>query len=183
MLVTRRWYYLIPAIGQPSKLVHRIEQSRLDALPGQKRVHPSWQEMEREIERMSGLLPPWPCNIPLATRSCLFRWSTLEPSSCSLHRKDHRQLRRSGKPLRGRAHSCADRQPFPGPTEDRRDSGSGPGKRSLSGCGLPMQQEQQGSASTISSSGCARRCGVRGLRAGNMAPMFPSTPIAPTPTG
>jgi Xaa-Pro aminopeptidase len=52
MLVTRRWYYLIPAIGQPSKLVHRIEQSRLDALPGPKRVYSSWQEMEREIERM-----------------------------------------------------------------------------------------------------------------------------------
>ena len=34
--VTRRWYYFIPATGEPRKLVHRIEQGRLDALPGSK---------------------------------------------------------------------------------------------------------------------------------------------------
>jgi Xaa-Pro dipeptidase len=51
-LITRRWYYLIPAEGQPSKLVHRIEQSRLDDLPGNKRVYSSWQELDRELEGM-----------------------------------------------------------------------------------------------------------------------------------
>jgi Xaa-Pro dipeptidase len=49
LLVTRRWYYLIPASGQPAKLVHRIEQSRLDSLPGDKHVYSSWQELEREL--------------------------------------------------------------------------------------------------------------------------------------
>jgi Xaa-Pro aminopeptidase len=43
--VTRRWYYFIPAFGEPSKLVHRIEQGRLDALPGAKTQYSSWQEL------------------------------------------------------------------------------------------------------------------------------------------
>jgi len=34
--VTRRWYYYVPAMGEPRKLVHRIEQFRLDHLPGVK---------------------------------------------------------------------------------------------------------------------------------------------------
>src|SRR5271167_2908881 len=43
--VTRRWYYFIPAAGEPRKLVHRIEQGRLDTLPGSKRQYSSWQEL------------------------------------------------------------------------------------------------------------------------------------------
>jgi Xaa-Pro dipeptidase len=43
--VTRRWYYFVPAKGEPGKLVHRIEQGRLDALPGGKAVYSSWQEL------------------------------------------------------------------------------------------------------------------------------------------
>ncbi len=44
--ITRRWYYFIPAIGEPRKLVHRIEQARLDALPGAKTQYSSWQELQ-----------------------------------------------------------------------------------------------------------------------------------------
>ena len=51
--VTRRWYYFIPASGDPRKLVHRIESGRLDALPGTKAEYSSWQELEAEL---SGLL-------------------------------------------------------------------------------------------------------------------------------
>lgn len=47
--VTRRWYYFIPAHGEPRKLVHRIEGGRLDTLPGTKAVYSSWQELEREL--------------------------------------------------------------------------------------------------------------------------------------
>ncbi len=47
--VTRRWFYLIPAEGEPRKLVHRIESGRLDTLPGAKRVYSSWQELEAEL--------------------------------------------------------------------------------------------------------------------------------------
>ncbi|MGA3130979.1 MAG: M24 family metallopeptidase [Terracidiphilus sp.] len=43
--VTRRWYYFIPAIGEPAKLVHRVEQGRLDSLPGTKNLYSSWQEL------------------------------------------------------------------------------------------------------------------------------------------
>ena len=43
--VTRRWYYFVPAEGEPRKLVHRIEQARLDALPGTKALYSSWQEL------------------------------------------------------------------------------------------------------------------------------------------
>src|ERR1700735_4916538 len=45
-LVSRRWYYFIPAQGEPKKLVHRIESFKLDTLPGNKAVYSSWQELE-----------------------------------------------------------------------------------------------------------------------------------------
>jgi Xaa-Pro aminopeptidase len=50
--VTRRWYYFIPASGEPRKLVHRIEQGRLDALPGSKVRYSSWQELHAGLEAM-----------------------------------------------------------------------------------------------------------------------------------
>jgi Xaa-Pro aminopeptidase len=50
--VTRRWYYVIPAKGEPRKLVHRIEAGRLDELPGSKGVYSSWQELEAGLEAM-----------------------------------------------------------------------------------------------------------------------------------
>ena len=50
--ITRRWYYFIPAHGEPRKLVHRIEQFRLDTLPGAKALYSSWQELHAGIEAM-----------------------------------------------------------------------------------------------------------------------------------
>ena len=50
--VTRRWLYFVPAIGEPQKLVHRIETGRLDALPGEKHEYSSWQELEAGIAAM-----------------------------------------------------------------------------------------------------------------------------------
>lgn len=50
--VTRRWYYFIPAHGEPKKLVHRIESGKLDALPGSKTSYSSWQELEAELAEM-----------------------------------------------------------------------------------------------------------------------------------
>ena len=38
-MTTRRWYYLIPATGQPRGLVHAIERHNLDELPGEKRPY------------------------------------------------------------------------------------------------------------------------------------------------
>ncbi|HEY1204387.1 MAG: M24 family metallopeptidase [Bryobacteraceae bacterium] len=39
---TRRWYYLIPASGEPRGLVHSIEASALDGLPGVISKYSSW---------------------------------------------------------------------------------------------------------------------------------------------
>ena len=47
--ITRRWYYIVPAQGQPRKLVHRIEAGKLDSLPGAKAVYSSWQELEQQL--------------------------------------------------------------------------------------------------------------------------------------
>ncbi len=50
--ITRRWYYFIPASGEPRKLAHRVERGRLDALPGAKTLYSSWQELHAGIETM-----------------------------------------------------------------------------------------------------------------------------------
>ena len=50
--VTRRWFYVIPAAGEPRKLVHRIESHKLDALPGSKGAYSSWQELETGLDSM-----------------------------------------------------------------------------------------------------------------------------------
>src|ERR1700712_4370219 len=52
--VTRRWYYFIPATGEPRKLVHRIESGRLDTLPGAKAEYSSWQELEAGLATLLG---------------------------------------------------------------------------------------------------------------------------------
>jgi Xaa-Pro aminopeptidase len=51
-MVTRRWYYLIPASGAPRKLVHRIEPARLDALPGDKRLYSAWGEQREQLKAL-----------------------------------------------------------------------------------------------------------------------------------
>lgn len=53
LMVTRRWFYLIPANGQPTKLVHKIEAGHLDTLPGTKLQYSGWQEL---FDNMKGLL-------------------------------------------------------------------------------------------------------------------------------
>ena len=51
---TRRWFYLIPARGEPRKLVHRIESTALDHLPGTKVVYSSRQELESGLKKILG---------------------------------------------------------------------------------------------------------------------------------
>lgn len=50
MLVTRRWFYLIPAEGAPVALVHKIEEQHFKGLPGRMRTFTSWQSMEKGIK-------------------------------------------------------------------------------------------------------------------------------------
>ncbi|MGE0376935.1 MAG: aminopeptidase P family protein, partial [Planctomycetaceae bacterium] len=46
---TRRWFYAVPADGEPRKLVHRIESAALDHLPGETTVYLHWRELETGV--------------------------------------------------------------------------------------------------------------------------------------
>ncbi len=47
--LSRRWFYFIPAQGEPRKLVHRIESGALDEYPGSKQIYLRWQELEQGV--------------------------------------------------------------------------------------------------------------------------------------
>ncbi|HEY6359454.1 MAG TPA: M24 family metallopeptidase [Vicinamibacterales bacterium] len=51
-MTTRRWYYLVPAQGQPRGLVHAIERHNLDALPGDKIVYAGRQQLETGLTQL-----------------------------------------------------------------------------------------------------------------------------------
>ena len=51
-MTTRRWYYLVPATGQPRGLVHAIERHNLDALPGEKRVYAGRQQLASGLDAL-----------------------------------------------------------------------------------------------------------------------------------
>lgn len=51
-LCTRRWYYMIPAEGEPAKVVHRIERAILAPLPGAEQVYASWKEQGSALKRL-----------------------------------------------------------------------------------------------------------------------------------
>jgi Xaa-Pro dipeptidase len=51
---TRRWFYWIPAKGEPVKLVSAVESTKLDSLPGEKRVYLSWRQLHADIKSMLG---------------------------------------------------------------------------------------------------------------------------------
>src|SRR4051812_9084662 len=46
---SRRWYCLIPARGEPRKLVHAIEPHALDGVPGKTASYSSWRSRDREL--------------------------------------------------------------------------------------------------------------------------------------
>jgi Xaa-Pro aminopeptidase len=51
-MLTRRWFYYVPAHGEPRKLCHRIEPHALDALPGAKQLYLRWQELEAGVQAL-----------------------------------------------------------------------------------------------------------------------------------
>jgi Xaa-Pro aminopeptidase len=51
--VTRRWYYLIPAHGDPKGLVHAIEPGVLTGLPGNMQIYSSW---DKQVDGLKSLL-------------------------------------------------------------------------------------------------------------------------------
>ncbi len=54
LMVTRRWFYLVPARGLPVKLVHRIEAFHLDSLPGEKREYAAGVELTAKLKELLG---------------------------------------------------------------------------------------------------------------------------------
>jgi Xaa-Pro dipeptidase len=51
-MATRRWYYFIPAHGEPAGLEHRIERGMLAALPGEKIAYSSWTEQMAGLRKL-----------------------------------------------------------------------------------------------------------------------------------
>lgn len=51
---TRRWFYYVPAAGEPTKIVHRIEPAKLDLLPGRRLVYLRWQQQHEFLRETLG---------------------------------------------------------------------------------------------------------------------------------
>ena len=51
-MTTRRWFYLIPARGEPRGLVHAIEPHTLDGLPGDKISYARWEQLQAGLTQL-----------------------------------------------------------------------------------------------------------------------------------
>jgi Xaa-Pro aminopeptidase len=51
---TRRWYYFVPAKGEPKKLVHKIESESLAALPGDTLYYAAQDELHKNLKKILG---------------------------------------------------------------------------------------------------------------------------------
>src|SRR6476660_4792830 len=54
MLASRRWFYYVPASGEPAKIVQSIEQFKLDSLTGKKLIFRGWQELHARLKEVLG---------------------------------------------------------------------------------------------------------------------------------
>ncbi len=50
--LTRRFFYWIPQNGVPIKVVHEIESTALDHLPGEKKIYLRWQTLEEVLKEL-----------------------------------------------------------------------------------------------------------------------------------
>jgi Xaa-Pro aminopeptidase len=51
-MTTRRWFYLVPATGEPRGLVHAIERGTLDGVPGDKSVYAGRGQLEAGLTQL-----------------------------------------------------------------------------------------------------------------------------------
>src|ERR1051326_7785539 len=49
---TRRWFYFVPAKGQPRRLVHKIETESLAALPGETLYYAGQDELRSNLKKL-----------------------------------------------------------------------------------------------------------------------------------
>jgi Xaa-Pro aminopeptidase len=54
MFASRRWFYYVPASGEPVKIVQSIEQFKLDSLPNKKIIYRGWQELHARLREVLG---------------------------------------------------------------------------------------------------------------------------------
>lgn len=55
-LATRRLFVIVPAVGKPVAIAHKIELGRIEGFPGDVRPYAAWRELEQELSRaVSGL--------------------------------------------------------------------------------------------------------------------------------
>lgn len=54
VMAKRRWFYWLPAKGEPRKLVHRIESFGLDSLPGEKLLYSAQGELQKNLPKLLG---------------------------------------------------------------------------------------------------------------------------------
>ena len=53
-MTSRRWYYLIPASGDPRKLMHAIEPFNLDHMPGSKTIYSQRETLAAGLQQNLG---------------------------------------------------------------------------------------------------------------------------------
>ncbi len=51
-MATRRWFYCVPAKGEPRGLVSAVESGALEGLPGEMRVYRTWEELQSGLAQM-----------------------------------------------------------------------------------------------------------------------------------
>ena len=57
MFASRRWFYYVPASGEPVKIEQSIEQFKLDSLPGRKLVFRGWLELHARLKEALSAMP------------------------------------------------------------------------------------------------------------------------------
>jgi len=84
LMVTRRWFYLIPADGEPVKLVHKIEAGHLDSLPGKKHQYSGWQELFAQLKSI--LAPHHDLAMQYSPNNSVFTISLVDAGTADLLR-------------------------------------------------------------------------------------------------
>ena len=51
-MASRRWFYFVPAQGEPRKLAHKVEPRMLDTLPGKQDHYLAWTELHAKLRSM-----------------------------------------------------------------------------------------------------------------------------------
>ena len=51
-MASRRWFYFLPASGEPVKLAHNVEPRMLDTLPGRQEHYTAWKELHAKLKEM-----------------------------------------------------------------------------------------------------------------------------------